>query len=155
MSHYATFGKGTPRHLNSDHDSLHRYHQRRVNLRIHEVQTIQTAPIVPLAHPFTERRIGTIRGECLDQILFWNVRDSNKNPEGFKDYWNAYWLHQSLDLKTPDEVAYPNGFKKAFMKGVLRRPLSDTHRRMIKNLPPTELINNHRFQDKPPIRRTP
>jgi hypothetical protein len=56
---------------------------------------------VPVSHPFTERLIGTIRREYLDQILFWNGRDLEEKLEKFQDYYNANRVHQSLNLKHP------------------------------------------------------
>jgi transposase InsO family protein len=69
MFHQAIIGN-TPRYLSSDHDPLYLYHQWRANLKIREIRPIQTVPYVTVSHPFTERLIGTIRREYLDQILF-------------------------------------------------------------------------------------
>ncbi len=41
----------------------------------------------------------------MDYILFWNERDLEEKLEEFQDYYNAYRVHQSLRLKTPDEAA--------------------------------------------------
>ena len=45
------------------------------NLRVLNVEQIKTVPYVPLSHPFIERLIGTLRRECLDQLLFWTATD--------------------------------------------------------------------------------
>jgi transposase InsO family protein len=100
-----TFGKGKPRYLSSDHDPLFRYHQWRANLRIRQIEEIKTVPHVPISHPFTERLIGTIRRDFLDQTLFWNENDLKEKLVEFLDYYNAHRIHQALNLKTPDEVA--------------------------------------------------
>jgi putative transposase len=105
MFNQATIGKGAPRYLSSDHDPLFRYHQWRANLRIREAQPIKTLPFVPVSHPFTERLIGTIRREHLDQFFFWNGHDLEKKLGEFQDYFNAHRVHQALDLKTPNEAA--------------------------------------------------
>jgi transposase InsO family protein len=105
MFHQATNGKGAPRYLSSDHDPLYRYHQWRANLRIREVRPIKSVPYVPVSHPFTERLIGTIRREYLDQNFFWNGRDLEVKLEEFQVYYNAHRVHQSLRLQTPDEAA--------------------------------------------------
>ena len=105
MFNQATIEKGAPRYLSSDHDPLYRYHQWRANLRFRESQEIKTVPYVPLSHPFTEQIIGTIRREFLDQILFWTERDLEEKLREFQDYYNAHRVHQSLNLKTPDEAA--------------------------------------------------
>jgi len=100
----STFLRSTPRYLSSDHNLLYRYHQWRANLRIREFQPIKTVPNVPASHPFTERLIGTIRREYLDQILFWNGHDLEEKLEEFQDYYNTHRVHQSLNLKTPNEA---------------------------------------------------
>ena len=105
MFNRATIGKGSPRHLSSDHDPLFRYRQWRANLRIREIEEIKTVPHAPISHPFTERLVGTIRRECPDQTLFWNDRDLEEKLEEFQDYYNAHRVHQALDLKTPEEAA--------------------------------------------------
>ena len=53
----------------------------------------------------TTHTIGTIRREYLDQTLFWNGRDLEEKLGEFQDYYNAHRVHQSLNLKSPDEAA--------------------------------------------------
>ena len=48
------------------------FHQWRANLQVTEVKSV---PYVPLSHPFVERLIGTLRRECVDQLLFWSASD--------------------------------------------------------------------------------
>ncbi len=105
MFNQATYGKGAPRYLSSDHEPLFRFHQWRANLRIRETQEIKTVPYAPLSHPFIERLVGTIRREYLDQILFWNGRDLEEKLEEFQDYYNTHRIRQALDLKISDEAA--------------------------------------------------
>src|SRR5213078_2603856 len=38
--------------------------------------------------PFVERLIGTIRRECLDQLLFWTATDLEIKLIAFGDYYN-------------------------------------------------------------------
>jgi hypothetical protein len=73
----------------------------RANLRILIISGIKTLPCVPLSHPFVERLIGTVRRECLDKTLFWNERDLERKLTDFKDYYNRYRSHDSLDGVTP------------------------------------------------------
>ena len=105
MSYQATIEKGVRRYLSSDHDPLYRFYQWKANLRIRETQEIKTVPYAPLSHPFTERRVGIIRREYLDQIIFWNQRDLEEKLEEFRDYYNAHRVRQPLNLKTPEENA--------------------------------------------------
>ncbi|MFP6888371.1 MAG: integrase core domain-containing protein [Nitrospinota bacterium] len=104
MFNQATIGKGAPCYLSSDHDPLFRYYRWRSNLRIREIG-VKIVPHVPISHPFTERLVGTIRREFLDQTLFWNERDLEEKLGEFQDYYNAHRVHQALNLKTPDEAA--------------------------------------------------
>lgn len=55
-----------PDYLSTDNDPLFRYHQWQCNLRILEIEEIETVPECPWSHPFIERAIGTVRRECLD-----------------------------------------------------------------------------------------
>ncbi len=105
MFNHAALGKSAPRYLSSDHDPLFRFHQWRANLRIREIEEIKTVPHAPLSHPFTERLVGTIRREFLDQILFWNKSDLEEKLEEFKNYYNTHRVHQALNLNTPKEAA--------------------------------------------------
>jgi hypothetical protein len=66
---------------------------------------IKTVPNVPICHPFTERLVGTIRREILDQTLFWNECDLKEKLGEFQDYYNTHRVHQTLNLKKPDETA--------------------------------------------------
>src|SRR5437867_11234868 len=75
--------------------------QWQANLRILDVAEIKTVPYVPLSHPFVERLIGTIRKECLDRTLFWTTVDLEDKLREFRDYFNSYRTHHSLEGKTP------------------------------------------------------
>ena len=88
-----------------DHDPLFQFQQWRANLRILQVEAIQTVPYVPVSHPFLERLIGTLRRKYLDRVWFWSQRDLEQQLETFKDYYNRHRVHQALAGKTPDEVA--------------------------------------------------
>ena len=94
MFNAASHGRGTPRHLSTDHDPLFEAHRWTANLRILEVDEIKTVPYVPLSHPFVERLIGTIRREFLDQVLFWNARDLERKLADFQTYYNAARSHR-------------------------------------------------------------
>jgi hypothetical protein len=69
MSNRVIHAQGRPKYLSSDRDPLYRFHQWQANLRVLEIPEIKTVFCVPLAHPFLERPIGTIRREYLDQPL--------------------------------------------------------------------------------------
>src|ERR1700680_2316446 len=101
MFNAAIHGRGTPRYLSTDHDSLFEAHRWTAKLRILEIGQIETVPHVPLSHPFVERLIGTIRREFLDHVLFWNARDLERKLGEFQTYYNAARSHASLGGHTP------------------------------------------------------
>jgi putative transposase len=101
MFNAAIHGRGTPRHLSTDHDPLFGAHRWTANLRILEIDEIKTVPHVPVSHPFVERLIGTIRREFLDQVLFWNARDLERKLADFQVYYNAARSHAALEGHTP------------------------------------------------------
>jgi putative transposase len=103
----AIHGRGTPRHLSTDHDPLFEAHRWTANLRILQIDEIKTVPHVPVSHPFVERLIGTIRREFLDQVLFWNARDLERKLADFQAYNNAARSHESLEGHTP--LAFASG----------------------------------------------
>src|SRR5215510_12061298 len=102
MFQRAIHGQSLPKDLSSDHDPLYRFHRWQANLRVLEVTEIKTVPYVPLAHPFVERLIGTIRREYLDRILFWGTADLEAKLLEFQHYYNAHRTHTSLNGLLPE-----------------------------------------------------
>jgi putative transposase len=82
-----------------------RYHRWLANLRILEIDEVKSVPYVPVSHPFIERLIGTVRREYLDRVFFWNSVDLTRKLEAFRDYYNAFRVHRSLDGTTPEQRA--------------------------------------------------
>jgi transposase InsO family protein len=96
MLRRAIGGHCLPKYLSTDHDPLYRCHQWKANLRVLEVTEIKTVPYVPLSHPFVERLIGTIRRECLDQILFWTTVDLEEKLAEFQSFYNVSMANYKL-----------------------------------------------------------
>jgi putative transposase len=90
-----------PQHLSSDHDPLFRFHRWFANLRVLEVNEIKAIPCTPRSNAFVERLIGTVRRECLDQILFWNQSDLEQKLDDYKTYYNDNRCHTGLAGATP------------------------------------------------------
>src|SRR6185295_16436493 len=101
MFNAAIHGQRAPRHVSTDHDPLFEAHRWMANLRILEIDEIDTVPHGPLSHPFVERLIGTMRREFLDHVLFWNARDLERKLAEFQTYYNATRDHASLEGYTP------------------------------------------------------
>ncbi len=62
---------------------------------------MKSIPFTPISHPYIERLIGTVRRECLDQMLFWNETDLQNKLDDFTDYYNNYRVHASLNEVVP------------------------------------------------------
>jgi putative transposase len=105
MFNRAISGQSLPTRLSTDHDPLFQFHRWQANLRILDVQTVQTVPQVPWSHPFVERLIGSIRQEYLDRLFFWTADDLERKLELFKNYYNSARVHQGLSGDTPGEKA--------------------------------------------------
>ena len=101
MFNHANAGELLPRHLSTDHDPLFRFHRWLANLRVLEIDEIKSIRYAPVSHPFVERLIGTIRREFLDHVSFWNGVDLARKLGAFRDYYNTYRVHRSLDGRTP------------------------------------------------------
>jgi putative transposase len=104
MFKQAIRGGRLPKYLSSDHDPLYRFYQWQANLRVLDIREIKTVPYVPQSHPFIERLIGTIRRECLDQMLFWTATDLELKLKAFQNYYNRHRTHAALAGRTPIET---------------------------------------------------
>lgn len=98
----------TPHYISTDHDPLFQFHRWKANLRILKIDEVKSIPFMPISHPYVERIIGTIRRECLDQILFWNNIDLQNKLDDFTDYYNNHRVHSSLKGGVPTKF----GIKK-------------------------------------------
>ncbi len=109
MFNHAISGQPLPKHLSTDNDPLFRFHRWRANLRVLEIDVINTVPFVPCSHPFVERLIGTIRREYLDHLWFWNRLDLQRKLARFARYYNQARVHSALTGKTPAAAVAPTG----------------------------------------------
>jgi hypothetical protein len=102
MFRRAIGGHNLPKYLSSGHDPLYRFHPWPANPRILEVTGIQTVPYVPFSHPFVERRIGTIRREYLDRVLFWTTADLQAKLLDCQHYYNGHGTYAGLERRLPE-----------------------------------------------------
>jgi transposase InsO family protein len=101
----------------------YRFHQWQANLRILDVEAIKTVPYVPLSHPFVERRIGTIRRECLDRTLFWTAADLELKLFEFQRYFNRHRTHSGLGGLTPEPCTGDNRARASVSNSRWRPPV--------------------------------
>lgn len=97
-----------------------------------EIEEIKSIPFTPISHPYVEQIIGTIRRECLDQTLFWNVIDLQNKLDDFTDYYNHHRIHSSLNGSVPNEFGKKNASNSAgltnfswqsFCRGLVQLPI--------------------------------
>ncbi len=99
-----------PTYLLRDRDAIYgdAFARRVEGLGIRE---ILIAPRAPWQNPFAERVIGSIRRECLDNVIVLNERHLRRLLRSYLAYYNATRPHQSLYNNSPHprEVQTPAG----------------------------------------------
>jgi transposase InsO family protein len=89
-----------PRYLLRDRDSIYGdvFHQRIKTMGIEEVKI---APQSPWQNPYAERLIGSIRRECLADVIVLNERHLRRVLHAYVDYYHAWRTHRSLEMDAP------------------------------------------------------
>jgi putative transposase len=65
------------------------------------ITEVVTAPRSPWQNAFVERVIGSIRRECLDQVVIFNERHLRHVLAAYVDYYHRARTHLSLDKDCP------------------------------------------------------
>ena len=66
------------------------------------ITEVVTAPRSPWQNPYVERVIGSIRRECLNQIVIFNERHLGRVLTSYRDYYHRSRTHLSLRKDCPD-----------------------------------------------------
>jgi len=90
-----------PRYLLRDRDKVYgeAFKTRIKNMGVKEVLS---APRSPWQNPFVERVIGSIRRECLDDVIVLNERHLKRMLKDYFDYYHGWRTHLSLDMDCPE-----------------------------------------------------
>lgn len=90
----------TPRYLLHDRDRIYGdyFRQRVRNMGIEEVQI---APHSPWQNPYAERVIGSIRRECLNEVIVLNERHLRRVLQSYVAYYHDWRTHRSLEMDAP------------------------------------------------------
>jgi putative transposase len=72
-----------------------------------EISILRTPARAPRANAFAERWIGTLRRECLDQILITGPRHLASVMREYVEHYNTHRPHRSLDQQPPAGRATP------------------------------------------------
>jgi transposase InsO family protein len=65
------------------------------------IRIIRTPVRAPRANAFAERFVGTIRRECLDQMLIFHRRQLEAVDAEYVDHYNTHRPHRSLGQTSP------------------------------------------------------
>jgi transposase InsO family protein len=89
-----------PRYLLRDRDAIYGEHfqQRVSNMGIEEVKI---APRSPWQNPYVERLIGSIRRECLNDVIVLNERHAKRVLQSYFEYYHDWRTHRSLEMDAP------------------------------------------------------
>ncbi len=66
------------------------------------IKEVLIAPKSPWQNPYAERIIGSIRRECLDNIIVLNRRHLKRTLASYFDYYHRWRTHLSLDMDAPE-----------------------------------------------------
>ena len=93
-----------PRYLLRDRDAIYgaAFQNRVGHLSIEEVKI---APQSPWQHPYCERVIGSIRRECLDEVIIRNEQHLRRMLQSYVDYYHTWRPHRSLAMDAPEPQA--------------------------------------------------
>jgi transposase InsO family protein len=89
-----------PRHLIRDRDRIYGSVVTR-RLRSMGIRDRSTAPASPWQNGFAERLIGSIRRECVDDIIVLGEMYLRRVLKSYADYYNCVRTHRSLDKDAP------------------------------------------------------
>ena len=69
-----------------------------------------TAPRSPWQNPYVERLLGSIRRECLDHVIVWNLRSLHRILSSYFGYYQHSRTHLGLgkDTSEPRAVEPPH-----------------------------------------------
>jgi transposase InsO family protein len=93
-----------PRYLLRDRDSIYAeaFQERVGHMGIEEVKI---APCSPWQSPYVERLIGSIRRECLDDVIILNQQHLQRVLQSYVDYYHTWRPHRSLEMDAPEPRA--------------------------------------------------
>jgi transposase InsO family protein len=93
-----------PGYLIRDRDGIYgeAFHRQ---ARALEIDEVPTAPQSPWQNPYAERAIGSIRRECLDQMIILSAGHLRRILSGYALYYNRVRTHLSLCKDAPERRA--------------------------------------------------
>jgi transposase InsO family protein len=90
-----------PTYLLRDRDAVYgAWFQRRVTSL--GLDQVLTAPQSPWQNPYAERLIGSVRRECLDQVVVFNEGHLRRLLTSYFHYYHAWRTHLGLAMDCPE-----------------------------------------------------
>jgi putative transposase len=89
-----------PRYLIRDRD---RVYGSAFRTRVESIGIVEvlTAPRSPWQNPFAERAIGSVRRECLDNVIVRGERHLRRLLSDYLEHYHRWRCHRSLDMDSP------------------------------------------------------
>ncbi len=66
------------------------------------IKEVLTAPRCPWQSPYVERVIGSIRRECLDNVVVLHQRHLHRILTAYFDHYHRWRCHQALAMDCPE-----------------------------------------------------
>ncbi len=66
------------------------------------IKEVLTAPRCPWQSPYVERVIGSIRRECLDNVVVLHQRHLGRILSAYFDHYHRWRCHRALDMECPE-----------------------------------------------------
>ncbi|HJY08864.1 MAG TPA: integrase core domain-containing protein [Bryobacteraceae bacterium] len=66
-----------------------------------QIEEVITAPRTPFQNPYAERVIGSIRLECLDNLIIIGEDHLRRTLRGYFDYYHNSRPHEALERNSP------------------------------------------------------
>jgi transposase InsO family protein len=90
-----------PKYLLRDRENIYgHWFQERV--RGMGIEQVLIAPRSPWQNAYSERLNGSVRRECLDQVIFFSEAHLRRILKDYFQYYNRDRVHQGLDMDTPE-----------------------------------------------------
>ena len=90
-----------PKYLLRDRDRIYGDEFRK-QVEVLGIIEVLSAPRSPWQRAYVERVIGSIRRECLDQVIIFNEESLRRTLRAYFRYYHGSRLHLSLDRDSPD-----------------------------------------------------
>ena len=65
------------------------------------IEEVKIAPHSPWQSPYVERLIGSIRRECLSDVIVLNERHAKRVLQSYFEYYHDWRTHRSLEMDAP------------------------------------------------------